>query len=412
LDSNSQNEIVQGYEIKKSVVFDNNRGFALAENPNAVQPFVTWIFTEDEHGKRDYDWGHYTTDGDKAEQDFEARVSEYIKDHGVCERAAQPTQQDSRYYTIDEQAARRAKEANSFRDYKPGSATAGYREMVDRAYELGERQKQHIDPMHHEKIDRLVDKYARKLAENLNNRNVIDTRVPSMMISGGGNFPVRKKEKQNAARDKNMGEYTEIAGLLDKIQSIGTGGISADDRNAAEKLEAKLDSLMQSQETMKTANAYYRKHKTLDDCPDLSQDTINKLKVSMSRHYREGAPPFPSWQLSNNNAEIRRIRQRIEEVKNKSEFAGWEFEGGRAEANEDENRLQLLFDDKPTDEQRKALKENGFKWAPSQGAWQRQLTKNAIYSAGRLDFIKPTDGQTPYQLQPFARKEAQDRGDR
>ena len=38
-----------------------------------------------------------------------------------------------KYYPINEEAARRAKNANSFSDYVPGSATAAYREMVDRA---------------------------------------------------------------------------------------------------------------------------------------------------------------------------------------------------------------------------------------------------------------------------------------
>ena len=70
--------------------------------------------------------------------------------------------------------------------------------------------------MYHDKIDALVDRYARKLAENLNERNVIDARVPSILISGGGNFPVAKKHKQNAARDRNYGEYAEISKLLDK----------------------------------------------------------------------------------------------------------------------------------------------------------------------------------------------------
>ena len=56
-----------------------------------------------------------------------------------------------------------------------------------------------------DRIDALVDRYARKLAENLNERNVIDARVPSILISGGGNFPVAKKHKQNAARDRNYG---------------------------------------------------------------------------------------------------------------------------------------------------------------------------------------------------------------
>ena len=51
--------------------------------------------------------------------------------------------------------------------------------------------------------------------------NVIDARVPSILISGGGNFPVAKKRKQNAARDRNYGEYAEISKLLDKIRSVG-----------------------------------------------------------------------------------------------------------------------------------------------------------------------------------------------
>ena len=34
----------------------------------------------------------------------------------------------------------------------------------------------------HEKIDHLLDTYARKLAENMNQGFVIDARVPSVMI--------------------------------------------------------------------------------------------------------------------------------------------------------------------------------------------------------------------------------------
>lgn len=56
------------------------------------------------------------------------------------------------------------------------------------------------------------------------------------------------------------------------------GGISADDPQAVAKLEAKLDKLVQAQETMKAVNAYYRKHKTLDGCPHLTPEQIDKLK--------------------------------------------------------------------------------------------------------------------------------------
>ena len=122
------------------------------------------------------------------------------------------------YYPINEGAARRAKEMNSFSDYKEGSATAEYRAMVDKAAAIAEKQKSRVDPMYHEKIDHLLDTYARKLAENMNQGFAIDARVPSVMIAGPANFPVGKKEKQNRARDSNMEEWRYIQGLLDKIR--------------------------------------------------------------------------------------------------------------------------------------------------------------------------------------------------
>lgn len=126
------------------------------------------------------------------------------------------------YYKINEEAARRAKEMNSFYDYKEGSATEEYKAMVDKAVQVAEAQKKRVDPVYHEKIDGLLDAYSRKLAENMNNGYAIDARVPSVMIAGPANFPTRKKEKQNAARDRNMEEWRKIQELLNKIRSVGT----------------------------------------------------------------------------------------------------------------------------------------------------------------------------------------------
>ena len=312
------------------------------------------------------------------------------------------------YYTINEGAARRAKEANSFSDYKPGSATAEYRQMVDKAVEIAERQKKSVDPMYHEKIDSLVDTYARKLAENMNSSFSIEARVPSILIAGGSNFPVRKKEKQNAAREKNYSEWNDIQGLLDKIRSTGTGGISADDPQAIQKLEAKLEKLQSAQETMKAVNAYYRKHKTLDGCPNLSAERIEKMKGEMSSQWHIEDKPYPSWALSNNNAEIRRVKGRIAELTRKQEtpYAGWEFDGGTVEANREDNRLQIFFEEKPDEKTREALKENGFRWSPKAGAWQRQLNDNAIYVADGLSCIRPLSGKSPTEIQKEARTAA------
>lgn len=310
-----------------------------------------------------------------------------------------------KYYPINETAARRAKDMNSFSDYIPGSATAAYRKQVDEAYDLAERQKARVDPMHHARIDELVDRYARKLAENLNQGYAIEGRVASVLIAGPANFPVRAKQKQNAARDRNMGEYMELEKLLDKIRSTGMGGISADDPAAVEKLESKLAQLKAAQEQMKAVNAYYRKHKTLEGCPGLSPEAIQDLQASMAADWRKDPVPYPSYHLSNNNSNIHRVEQRIADLKNRAEFVGWEFPGGRAKVNETENRLQLFFDEKPPEEQRQALKAGGFRWSPRQGAWQRQLTRNAIYAADRIDFIRPEGGGSISALQPYNRKQ-------
>lgn len=296
------------------------------------------------------------------------------------------------YHTINEEAARRANDMNSFRDYKAGSATAEYRRMVDAATELAERQKQRVDPMYHEKIDRLLEIYCRKLAENMNASYSIEARCPSILISGGGNFPVRKKERQNAARDRNLEEWNYIQGLLDKIRSVGTGGISSDDPQAVEKLEAKLAALEKHQELMKAANVAIRMKDPTEGDAKLAELGYTPEDIAKLREPDFcGRIGYPAYLLQNNNANIRRIRGRIEELKKRTENTpeGWEFDGGRVVVNTTENRIQIIFDGKPDADIRTELKGEGFRWAPSQGTWQRQLTDNAMRAARRLKCIAP-----------------------
>lgn len=296
------------------------------------------------------------------------------------------------YYTINEEAARTANDLNSHYTYREGSATASYRRQVDAATELAERQKQRVDPMYHEKIDRLLETYCRKLAENMNASYSIEARCPSILISGGGNFPVRKKEKQNAARDRNLEEWNYIQGLLDKIRSVGTGGISSDDPQAVEKLEAKLAALEKHQEMMKAANAAIRMKDPAKGDAKLAELGYTPEDIAKLREPDFcGRIGYPAYALQNNNANIRRIRGRIAELKKRTESTpeGWEFDGGRVVVNTTENRLQVIFDGKPDADVRTELKGEGFRWAPSQGAWQRQLTDNAMRAARRLKCIAP-----------------------
>ncbi|MCD8359173.1 MAG: hypothetical protein LUC06_08290 [Oscillospiraceae bacterium] len=119
-----------------------------------------------------------------------------------------------------------------------------------------------------------------------------------------------------------------------------------------------------------------------------TEDAIKKLREP---DYC-GRVGYPSYELTNNNANIRRIRGRIAELeKRQTEPApeGWAFDGGTVEVDTDDNRLRVLFDDVPDADLRAELKSNGFKWSPKHKAWQRQLTGNALYAAKRIKAITP-----------------------
>ena len=289
------------------------------------------------------------------------------------------------YHRIDEASARTAHNMMSFRDYPEGQKTWEYRLEVDKASFLAHCLKKKTDPLYHEKIDGLLASFSKRLAENFNVNSRIGCMCPSVMVSGAGNFPVRKKEKQVAALEKNATEYTEIQGLLGKMRSVGTGGISSDDPNALEKLKERVEELKKHQELMKAANAAIRLKNTEEGDRLLAElsFTPEETKALRTPDYcgRVGYPPF---ELSNNNANIRRLEDRIKELeKRQTEEApeGWTFEGGEVVINTELNRVQIIFEGRPDEDMRAKLKHRAFKLAPSQGAWQRQYTRNALYAA-------------------------------
>lgn len=292
------------------------------------------------------------------------------------------------YYSINEDAARRAKEANSFFEYKEGSTTERYKSDVDDVARLAERQKQRVDEEYHDKIDYYVDLYARKLAENINKRNEIDARYPSIMIAGGGNFSVKKKAKQNAARDKNYEELSQIQGIIKKIQSIGTGGIRSDEANAVEKLEKKLKALEDRQEHMKAVNKAIRLKDTGKGDEKLAELGYSPEQIAELRKPDfAGRIGYPSYHLQNNNANIRRIKKRIEDLKaeqSHGQSEDKEFQGFTLREDKAAVRIQFLFDDKPDEETRTVLKSNGFRWSPKNKAWQRMLNDNGRRAAERV----------------------------
>lgn len=287
------------------------------------------------------------------------------------------------YHVINEQTARVANHLNSFSEYIAGSATEEYKTNVDQIYSVVERIEE-VKPHLAEKAIGMADRYSRKLAEYYNNYYRNEASCPSVMISGPANFPVRKKEKQNRRRETLMNDWHYLKSYADKIKNLLTmqQPILSGDENALELLEEKLEKLESAQAMMKAVNAFYRKNKTLDNCPELTQEQIEKLKTDMDSSWHYEDKPFMSYSLTNNNATIKNTRSRLEMLKKEKEAGTQEQENCffSIVENKELMRLQLMFKGKPEPEIREVLKSNGFRWSPKNVCWQRQLTNNARYS--------------------------------
>lgn len=292
------------------------------------------------------------------------------------------------YYEINESRAKSARQMWSFSDYIPNSTTDEYRCSVDECYRIGEAAKARSKEDKHGYIDYLCDKYARKLAEYYNKDISINLMCPSLMICGPSNFPVRKKEKQNAAGDRNRQFYNEIEEIKHKLKWIGTEReiIKSNDPLALELLQDKVDTLTDKQEEMKSANAYYRKHKTMVGYAELTEDEATRIDTDIEKAYSWEKQPYPAYELTNNNACIKSTKERLARLSAVKERGTVEKDNQRFKVveNVEEMRLQLIFDSKPSDEIRCILKSNGYKWSPRSTAWQRQLTPNARYSVTKV----------------------------
>lgn len=112
------------------------------------------------------------------------------------------------------------------------------------------------------------------------------------------------------------------------------------------------------------------------------QDKIRKFQPEYS--WEKG--PIPSYALSNNSATIRATKKRIEEMK-RVQVAVEEgpkvqtIKGVEVVENAEEFRIQLIFPDKPSPEVRAILKKHGFRWSPTNKAWQRHLNNAGRYAA-------------------------------
>lgn len=223
------------------------------------------------------------------------------------------------------------------------------------------------------------------------------SRIVSTMIVGPSGFPTRTMEKRNETCDKRRDEWLawkdkRIEKLRRKYDPklIASAPIQSNDPQAIEKLTAKLEAAQALQDMMKAANRIIRK-KSLDDAGkvaalvEMGTDEMTARKLLIPDF--AGRIGYASFQLSSNNAKIKRLQRRIADLQAKADAPEPEDRTVgdiTIRHNRELDRLQLIFPGKPSAEVRSVLKRNGFRWAPSQMAWQRQDTRNAQWSLERV----------------------------
>jgi hypothetical protein len=269
------------------------------------------------------------------------------------------------YHSINEQSARTAKSINSMRDYKPNEATDEYRTHLN-SVAKDAQEKINKYPECAEDIQKKFDYFNKKYAEWKNNYYRVESRCPSVMISGAGNFPVRKKEKQNSARDKVWEQYNYIQKLESDIINYNPSDkiIKSNDIDALEQLKAKLVKLQAEHDTIIEYNKKARKEGKEQAAPYMLTNLNQNIKS-----------------VENRISEIERLKQQATEQTKTDQYINSVCE---VIENAELMRIQLMFDYVPSVDERNILKSHGFKWSPNNKAWQRQLTDNARYSTKQV----------------------------
>lgn len=189
------------------------------------------------------------------------------------------------------------------------------------------------------------------------------------------------RDRASSKLDKGFEEMNHAKDLEHRAAaSESNDAIFSDDPEAIAKIEERVKKLEEQREKFKDVNKLVRKGDREGlRAIGLKDSTIEDLfKPDFA-----GRVGIPGYNLTNRGAEIRRLKERLEQLKKQAGRKSKEtiLEGGRVVESVEDNRVQIYFDRVPPEYLRDLLKSYGFRWAPSVGAWQRHLSNGAEYWA-------------------------------
>jgi len=209
----------------------------------------------------------------------------------------------------------------------------------------------------------------------------------SPMITGPANFPVARMEKMNnreRARTQEMYDFIDkVRKAIDKINNSSTD-IRSDDKDAITKLKEKLVKLEKLQDQMKACNKIARdkKENKIERLAEILGSEESAKEVLKPSCF--GTVGFESFILTNNNAKIKTIKQRIAQLEAQEGRKTTELRKEELNLtitqNAEDDRIQFFFDDKPEREVIDIMKRHGFKWSRNNDCWQRLWNNNCMFA--------------------------------
>ena len=225
-----------------------------------------------------------------------------------------------------------------------------------------------------------------------------NSRCVSWWIAGPSNFPAARMNKRADIAHKRLNELIDFRArakaAIKRTLRPDLAPIYASDSNALERLEAKISHAEALQKRMKQSNETIRRHKKEGKEAQIAALMVLGYSAGMAQKLLEpdfvGRIGFADYQLTNNGANIRRMKQRVEHVTRLHATPGSEKEGTNARLEDcpAENRIRLWFAGKPSEEVRTDLKSNGFRWTPTVGCWQAYRNVGAYQTAKRIAGIE------------------------
>lgn len=193
--------------------------------------------------------------------------------------------------------------------------------------------------------------------------------------------------KARNAMDRSCSLSDKANYYAEKAQAAESNtAISSDDPNCIEKLQEKIDKLKNKQEYAKAINAYYRKNGTCKGFRDLTEERAEKLDKSIKESFSWEQRPFPSYELTSINNKIKAAQARIDQI-NRVEAMPDEiikYDLCEIESSAETNRVAIIFYERAPETIIDELKSNGFKWAYSEGKWQRFRSPYSLRLAKRI----------------------------